>query len=597
MRASSGCVHRPHPLARQPFAHCYNVVLNTHSTCRVRAAVAWIAAFVVCCSIGVVPLQAQFRSLSAAERVQVGQRANLFAEWESRASVDGMLVELPTGWTLVKATALHNGYQQLALSVTPYPRQPHAYLISSNEKLQGRNELILQVETGGASGLVSWSITPFVREVRQGRERLVLRTGYRTTANTRQVFPRLASDNRVLAFRGEGPPLLVRSAALPDLSTSASYTVEFWLRTTDVEEVIISTWAGDERRAYPLEFMVDASGRLAYYRGRPGQHQSMRGQQPVADGQWHHIALIHDGERGWTRLLQDGQAADSLYDPVASRITAPVSVAVGGRIPQAEAAGGAAVQYTGLLDELRFWPVARTGAQVRQTMRQTMSPGKTNPVVLSFDASLSSRLVASASPRAEQVPSDLMFYHPVRNLHATPSTGGVLLKWETQDGNTERFIVERSSDGRTFEPVGSVKVDEQSPSGRVASFSFQDLETPGQVVFYRVRQRFVGGTERLTGAIKLGLGQEPEAAVVLVDSFPNPFSTSTTIRYQVRKPQRIRVSVWDLSGQLVATLVNRVQEPGFYQARFNASDLPSGSYFVRLQTPHGTQSRQVILMK
>ena len=57
------------------------------------------------------------------------------------------------------------------------------------------------------------------------------------------------------------------------------------------------------------------------------------------------------------------------------------------------------------------------------------------------------------------------------------------------------------------------------------------------------------------------------------------------------------VSVWDLSGQLVRQLRSGVHDPGRYTATFTAGDLPSGAYFVRLRTPEGVQSQQIVLAK
>ena len=84
---------------------------------------------------------------------------------------------------------------------------------------------------------------------------------------------------------------------------------------------------------------------------------------------------------------------------------------------------------------------------------------------------------------------------------------------------------------------------------------------------------------------------------MLVGNFPNPFNPATTITYEVHQTSPVRVSVWDLSGQQVTVLVDRIQAPGAYQVRFEGGDLPSGTYFVRLENQRGTQTHKMVLMK
>jgi len=138
----------------------------------------------------------------------------------------------------------------------------------------------------------------------------------------------------------------------------------------------------------------------------------------------------------------------------------------------------------------------------------------------------------------------------------------------------------------------------QARPGQVPLFEFRDADVATQVVFYRIRQRFKNGTERLSGAIKMGLGRDKEEDAFLVGNFPNPFNPTTTIVYKVRKAQHVRISVWDLSGQQVTVLVDEVHQPGNFEVGFEGNDLPSGTYFVQLQSSKGPmQTHKMILMK
>jgi len=547
----------------------------------------------------VVPAAGQFSKVWSAEEVQIGQQANLFAHWEGRAPLDGIFVELPAGWTLDGAVALRYGYEQVGLDLQRAALGSNVYEVSAPKTLQGAFEFVLRVQAGGTPGQATWTIVPFTRREDGGHVRSIPREAYRIARSTRQITPLQAPTNRVLAFRGAGPPWLLRRSALPDFGTRAAYTVEFWMRTTDLNEVVLSTWNGEERSDYPLELIVDAGGRLRYYRGEAGQHVSMATATPVADGQWHHVALTHDPAAGWTRLFLDGGAADSLYSPVMPAIAHRSAVALGGRVPVQQAAEGTMPGFTGLLDELRLWPRARRAHELRRTMHQPLEAGGGGVVLLGFEEVIPGELVEQRSPRTERVFSDLAFYYPVRNMQAVVEEEGVLLTWETEDPHTTAFVVERSTDGAFFETVTEVAASSSGDGGGEEDgfFEYHDTEVSAQVVFFRIRQRFEGGAERLSGTIKLGLGRNEED-VNLIGNFPNPFNPNTTIVYEVRQPQRVLIGVWDLSGQSVAELVDRVHQVGTFEVRFEGADLPSGTYFVRLQSSKGPMHiHKMVLMK
>ena len=85
--------------------------------------------------------------------------------------------------------------------------------------------------------------------------------------------------------------------------------------------------------------------------------------------------------------------------------------------------------------------------------------------------------------------------------------------------------------------------------------------------------------------------------VTLSQNFPNPFNPVTTIRYAIDEPQQVRLEVYNITGSLVATLVDQQQAPGTYQVNFNGSGLSSGVYIYRLQTPTRVLNRKMVLVK
>jgi hypothetical protein len=87
------------------------------------------------------------------------------------------------------------------------------------------------------------------------------------------------------------------------------------------------------------------------------------------------------------------------------------------------------------------------------------------------------------------------------------------------------------------------------------------------------------------------------AAYALDQNYPNPFNPSTLIRYELPASGPVKLSVFTLLGQSVATLVDGEQPAGIHEVRFDAVGLPSGMYLYRIQAGSFVQTRKMTLMR
>lgn len=78
---------------------------------------------------------------------------------------------------------------------------------------------------------------------------------------------------------------------------------------------------------------------------------------------------------------------------------------------------------------------------------------------------------------------------------------------------------------------------------------------------------------------------------------PNPFNPETTIRFGLKAPGHAKLTVYNLMGQEVRTLIDQEMTPGSHTVLFNASDLPSGVYFYSLQANDYRSIQKMMLMK
>jgi hypothetical protein len=83
----------------------------------------------------------------------------------------------------------------------------------------------------------------------------------------------------------------------------------------------------------------------------------------------------------------------------------------------------------------------------------------------------------------------------------------------------------------------------------------------------------------------------------LHSAYPNPFNPSTTVSYTLARPMQVELSVYNLLGQQVRTLVFGLQDAGEHSVPFTAGELASGVYVVELQAGGHSQTQKVLLLK
>ena len=83
----------------------------------------------------------------------------------------------------------------------------------------------------------------------------------------------------------------------------------------------------------------------------------------------------------------------------------------------------------------------------------------------------------------------------------------------------------------------------------------------------------------------------------LLQNYPNPFNPTTTIRYSLERAGHINLSIYKITGQKVAELVNDYQPAGSYVVEWNAEQVSTGLYFYRLDSDHRKISRKMMLIR
>jgi hypothetical protein len=88
----------------------------------------------------------------------------------------------------------------------------------------------------------------------------------------------------------------------------------------------------------------------------------------------------------------------------------------------------------------------------------------------------------------------------------------------------------------------------------------------------------------------------PES-VKLNPNYPNPFNPTTTIPYEIAEDAEVKLTIWNMIGQKVATLVDGMVEAGTHEETWNANNMPSGIYIARFEVGSEVFTRKMTLIK
>lgn len=174
------------------------------------------------------------------------------------------------------------------------------------------------------------------------------------------------------------------------------------------------------------------------------------------------------------------------------------------------------------------------------------------------------------------------------------AAGQVELNWSTAtELNNLGFQIERKVVNGEFLPIGYVKGN--GTTTEVKEYSFTDRTVEIGKYIYRLKQMDYDGKFEYSPEIEVDVN--PPLQFTLEQNYPNPFNPSTKIKFGLAENTNVKLAVYNLLGELVATLINNQLSAGFYEVEFNATSLPSGMYIYSIETPVFKEVKKMMLMK
>ena len=178
---------------------------------------------------------------------------------------------------------------------------------------------------------------------------------------------------------------------------------------------------------------------------------------------------------------------------------------------------------------------------------------------------------------------------------AKQSAGNVELSWVTAtEVNNFGFDLERAGAGKdaVWMKIGFISGHGNSTSPN--NYSFTDNKPLSGKSQYRLKQLDNNGAFKYSKTVEVGF---VILKYDLAQNFPNPFNPSTVIAYSIPASSNVIVTVYNVLGELIRTLVNENQEAGIYKVNFDAGSLSNGVYFYKIQAGNFASTKKMLLLK
>lgn len=184
---------------------------------------------------------------------------------------------------------------------------------------------------------------------------------------------------------------------------------------------------------------------------------------------------------------------------------------------------------------------------------------------------------------------------------------GIKTAW----GEGAAFPADPVPEGTRFGLIG--KIGNDGPGFYIGGFKIFTADTSGPL-YLGVNDSYCADNSGTLVGIVFGPARDPvglanqshsparPSSVELNQNYPNPFNPATTINYMVATEGKVSLKVYNVTGQLVRSLINETKRPGNYRVRWDGKNdygvkVASGTYFYQLIVGDFTSAKKAILLK
>ncbi len=173
----------------------------------------------------------------------------------------------------------------------------------------------------------------------------------------------------------------------------------------------------------------------------------------------------------------------------------------------------------------------------------------------------------------------------------------VRLSWQTStETNNSGFFVQRKVSD-VWENLNFVQGYGTTTETHNYNYidNLSELNYTGKI-YYRLKQVDYDGSTEYSPTAEVNYEPKPND-FELAQNYPNPFNPATSIKFSLPEGAQVKLTVYDLLGNEVKTLIDEYKPAGTYSVKFNGAELTSGIYIYRLQAGEFVSTKRMALIK
>ncbi len=170
----------------------------------------------------------------------------------------------------------------------------------------------------------------------------------------------------------------------------------------------------------------------------------------------------------------------------------------------------------------------------------------------------------------------------------------------------EAYIATSVDQGASFSNalLSTQQSPTNQPNGDVRFGDYIGIDFQGSKIVPVWTDERAGGFDMdiYTAVVDITVGIQPAvnkipSEFILNQNYPNPFNPGTVISFSLPKASALKLTVLDVTGRVVSTLIDGKKNAGNYNIKWDGSSFSSGVYFYRLETGDFTETKKMILLK
>jgi hypothetical protein len=305
---------------------------------------------------------------------------------------------------------------------------------------------------------------------------------------------------------------------------------------------------------------------------------------------WYHVAGVYNAAALTLDIYVNGVLDNGVLRDVvpSSQFNANVNANIGRRT------GG--YYFNGIIDEARVYNRALTQAEILSDMNTPLGTFTARPTIISFEAETTDGSIIVTSDDAD----GKLWVHPAADGLEDPGSGDVpssratTFKVSTTGGGTVSYQWQKN---------GMNMPGANSPSYTLILGSSAEVTSVRCVVSNSLGADTTDvatvSSHLTSNAVAKSVHSEQPLPVEysLEQNYPNPFNPTTTIGYAVPRESEVRLQLFNVLGELVATLEDQLRPPGNFEVSFSSDGMASGVYIYRLHAGNFVASRKLLLLR